>query len=62
MKIEIRKNPTYIYDNGKVEIKCKVDGKDHRIFMELDEFMEFLQDQIRALTHYLTRIRGASKH
>jgi len=53
LKIEIRSNPTYIYEDGKVEIKCKVDGEDHRIFMTIEEFMEFLEDQIRALKHYL---------
>lgn len=55
MNIELRKNPTYIPDDGRVEIKCKVDGKDRRIFMEIDEFMNFLKDEMKALEHYLTR-------
>ena len=59
MKIEFRKNPTFIHDDGRVEIKCEVNGEGHRIFMSLDEFMELLQDEIRALTHYLKRAQTA---
>jgi len=60
VKIKLRKNPTYIHDDGRVEIKCEVNGEDHRIFMSLDEFMELLQDEVRALTHYLKRARTAN--
>ena len=55
MKVEIRKNPTYIHDDGRVEIKCMIDDEDHRIFLTIPQFMEFLQDQLRALTHYIGR-------
>jgi len=30
IKIKLRKNPIYIYDDGRVEIKCEVNGEDHR--------------------------------
>ena len=55
MKVEIRKNPTYIHDDGRVEIKCMIDDEDHRIFLTIPQSMEFLKDQLRALTHYIGR-------
>lgn len=54
MKITLREKPTYIYEDKRVEIKCVVDGKDERIFMTLEAYMEFVADQVNALTHYVT--------
>jgi hypothetical protein len=54
MKIEIRDKPTYIYKDGRVEIKCFVDGNEQRIFMPIEEYMTFLADQVNALTHHVT--------
>lgn len=54
MKIELRERPTYIHNDGRVEIKCAVDGEAHRIFMTIEDYMQFLADQINALTHHIT--------
>ncbi len=55
MKIKFRKYPTYIHKDGRVELKCDVDGKPGRIWLnDLGEFMDFLDDQLNALRHHLT--------
>jgi hypothetical protein len=41
MKVELKlPSPTYIHKDGRVELKCKVDGEDHRIFMFMSDFMD----------------------
>lgn len=54
MEIKLREAPTYIYKDGRVEIKCLVDGSEQRIFMTIEEYMMFLADQVNALTHHVT--------
>lgn len=54
MEIKLGKRPTYIYKDGRVEIKCTVNGNPHRIFMTIEEYMEFVADQVNALTHHIT--------
>jgi len=54
VEIRLRDNPTYIHDDGRVEIHCYVDGEEHRIFMSMEEYMVFVADQVNALTHHLT--------
>jgi hypothetical protein len=54
VKVTLRERPTYIYNDGRVEIKCTVNDKEQRIFMTLEEYMMFLADQVNALTHYVT--------
>ena len=54
MKITLREKPAYIYEDGRIEIKCMVDGNEQRIFMTLEEYMVFLADQVNALTHHVT--------
>jgi len=54
MEIKLGKKPTYIYKNGRVSIKCTVNGNAHRIFMTIEEYMEFVADQVNALTHHIT--------
>jgi len=54
MNIRFRDNPTYIYDDDKVEIKLLVDGSEQRIILSLGEYMEFVADQVNALTNKLT--------
>jgi hypothetical protein len=55
LEIKFRDRPTYIYKDGRVEIKCLVDGNEQRIFMTMKEYMIFVADQVNALTHHLTR-------
>ncbi len=54
LEIKLREKPTYIYNGGRVEIKCYVDGNEQRIFMTMKEYMMFVADQVNALTHHLT--------
>jgi len=54
MEIKLRERPTYIHKDGRVEIKCTVDGEAHRIFMTIEEYMQFVADQVNALTHHIT--------
>jgi len=54
MLIKFKLKPTYIHKDGRVEIKCEVDGEDHRIFLNIDEFMDFLDDELNALMHHVT--------
>jgi len=54
LKIALRDKPTYIHKDGRVEIKCTVDGEDHKIFMTLEQYMVFVADQVNALTHHIT--------
>jgi hypothetical protein len=54
MKIDFRQYPTYIHNDGRVELKLVVDGKPARKWMTMNEFMDFLDDQLNALRHHLT--------
>jgi hypothetical protein len=54
VQIKLRDNPTYIFDDDRVEIKVLVDDNEQRIVMSLGEYMEFVADQVNALTNKLT--------
>ena len=57
MANKFRRGPTYIRKDGRVEFKCEVDDKPRTIWLDsLDEFMDFLDDQLNALRNHLTGI------
>lgn len=60
---KFRPKPTYVHKDGRVEFKCEDDGESRRIWLDsLDEFMDFLDDQLNALRHHLTGTTREKRH
>ncbi len=61
MSIKLKKHPTYIHSDGRVELKCTVDGKSHPIVMSIREFGDLWGDMMRAYLHYRVRKETSKK-